>query len=321
MDSTVVTGAGTQLAQRLTDAGVPVLTVPWALGADPRVAWGLLRTAGAGSILHAHDSHAHSIADATARIRPARVVVTRRVDLPVNRPAKYRRAAAVIAVSAAVQRRLLDAGVARQRIHLVPDAVDLTSIPDRVAHDGVRDHHPLVVSIAALTHEKGIDLLLESAARLRREYPTLRWLVVGEGAERSALEAQRSRLGLDDVVDLAGERFSPADALRRAAIAVQPSRNEGFGSAVLLALALGVPVVAASTGGLVDALASGGGLLVPPGSAMELADGVKRLLEDPDLRASMSDEGREAAQQFDVPRLVDRTLDVYRSIAHSQGRR
>jgi L-malate glycosyltransferase len=83
---------------------------------------------------------------------------------------------------------------------------------------------------------------------------------------------------------------------------------------VLDALAVGVPVVASSVGGLPDALSGGGGRLIAPGDPQGLADAVARLLERPEERAVLSAEARTGVRRFSVGRLVDRTLDVYRSL-------
>ena len=317
VDSAVMTGRGTLLARRLLDAGVQVHEVSWGPGLDPRVVARLVGEVSATTIVHAHDSHAHALADVAARWRRAPLVVTRR-DMPrIKNGRRYRRAAAVIAISSAVRQTLLDADVAAGRIHVVPDGVDLDAHArrDRTMFAA----SPTIVCIAALRTVKGIDILLDAAALLRPQCPDARWLVLGEGPERPHLEAQRSRLGLTEVVQLPGFVTAPEDQLARATIAVQPSRVEALSSSVLDALALGVPVVASNVDGLPEALAQGGGVLVPPASPLELAAAVRRLLEDGAERARLGAEGRVAAQQFGIARLVERTLDVYRSVAQTQG--
>lgn len=332
VDSAVMTGRGTLLAARLRDAGVTVHEVPWGPGLDPRVAVRLLGTVDATTIVHVHDSHAHALADVAARWRRAPLVVTRR-DMPrIHHGHRYRRAAAVIAISRAVRQCLLDADVAANRIRVVPDAVDLDA---HTARERTRDRllqtpdasgaastdKPLIVCIAALRTVKGIDVLLEAAAALRPRWPDARWIVLGEGRERARLEALRANLGLTDIVQLPGFVPAPEDVLAGATIAVQPSRVEALSSSVLDALALGIPIVATTAGGLPEALAWGGGVLVPPGSPVELATAVGRLLDDAVERQRLGAAGRVAAEQFSVDRLVQRTLDVYRSVAQTQGTR
>jgi L-malate glycosyltransferase len=312
IDTLVVTGRGTLLAERLAAGGVAVDEVGWGPGLDPRVTWRLMSRLDAGTLVHAHDSHAHTLADVAARLRRAPLVVTRRDIPPIRRPGRYRRAAAVLVISKAVSRQVVRAGVDPGRIHLVPDGVDL-DIGAR--YGAVRPSDPpLVVCVGALEPRKGIDLLLDAAALLRPGHADLRWTVLGEGPERRRLEARREQLGLADVVAFPGFVPDPDAILASATIAVQPSRAEAFGSSVLDALALGVPVVAAAVDGLSEALAGGGGVLVPPGDPAALAAAVDRLLGDPPERARIGAAGIEAARAFGVDRLVERTVAVYRSI-------
>jgi glycosyltransferase involved in cell wall biosynthesis len=329
VDSAVMTGRGTLLAERLHHAGVLVLEVPWGPGLDPRVVASLIGAVDRATIVHVHDSHAHALADVAARWRRAPLVVTRR-DIPrIHHGRRYRRAAAVIAISRAVRQCLLDAGVDANRIRVVPDGVDLDAYAERErtthrsmltadASAAASTDTPLIVCIAALRTVKGIDVLLDAAAALRPHRPDARWIVLGEGRERPRLEAQRADLGLTDIVQLPGFVPAPEDILARATIAVQPSRVEALSSSVLDALALGVPVVATTAGGLPEALAHGGGVLVPPGSPRELAAAIGRLLDDQAERRRLGDAGRVAAGHFSVDRLVQRTLDVYRSVAQTQ---
>jgi len=318
VDTLVLTGRETRLARECTAHGVTLLPVRWHAGLDPRVLTRLVRQSDRHTILHAHDGHAHALADLAARLTGARVVVTRRMATPITAPRRYRRAAAVIALSAAIADQVAAAGVTPQRIHRIPPAVDLAALepppswPESLPLP--TEGAPIVVAIAALTTEKGIDVLLEAAALLRPEWPALRWLVLGDGAERATLLAQRHALGLDTVVELAGHLPRPEGVLPRATLAVQPSRHEGFGSVVLEAMALGVPVVASAVGGLPDALEGGGGVLIPPNDPAALARTIADLLADPARRAVLSAAGRLAAREFDVERLVQRTLDVYRSL-------
>ncbi|HET9065101.1 MAG TPA: glycosyltransferase family 4 protein [Gemmatimonadales bacterium] len=319
IESVVLTGEDSQLAARCRRAGVTVHGVTWSMGLDPRVVHGLLGEIGPGTILHAHDQHAHTLADAASRIRGGHVVVTRRVEFPIRHPARWRRTTHAIALSRAVEARLKSIGLPDDRITVIPPGVELASAAvDQGWPDGVPSPPagaPFILCIAALTPEKGLDVLFDAAARLRADCPTLTWIVLGEGKDRKALERQRADLGLEEIVSLPGHIEHPELVLARATLLVQPSRSEGFGSSVLDALALGIPVVASDAGGLPDSLAGGGGLLVPAGDAIALADAVQALILDPARRERLSGDGRIAAEAFSIPRLVSRTVEVYRSAA------
>jgi len=93
-----------------------------------------------------------------------------------------------------------------------------------------------------------------------------------------------------------------------------PSREEAFGSTILDALAMGVPVIGANVGGIPEALAEGGGVTFPPEDAATLAGEIARLSADGAFRESLSRAGRAAARHFDLPGMVEQTLAVYRSV-------
>ncbi|HRP07935.1 MAG TPA: glycosyltransferase, partial [Gemmatimonadales bacterium] len=193
--TTVVTGADSVLADRLRAAGVSVHGVTWSMGLDPRVVAGLLGAIAPGSIVHAHDSHSHTLADAATRLRKAHVVVTRRVDFAIRQASRWQRADRVIALSSPVRDRVIAAGVTPERITIIPPAVDLEALDPLpawpAAVEPAASGRRRVVCIAALTPEKGLDVLLDAAARLLPTHPDLEWLVLGEGPQRAELEARR----------------------------------------------------------------------------------------------------------------------------------
>jgi len=325
VETLVVTGTTTPLAERCRAAGVAVHGVTWSMGLDPRVVAGLLGHCTPGTILHAHDQHAHTLADAASRLRSGAVVVTRRVAFPIRHPARWQRVAHAIALSGAVRDRLHSAGVPDERITIIPPGVDLDLLdppppwPAAVARQPA--DRPCIVCVAALTPEKGLDVLLDAAAALAGPWPSLDWIVLGEGPMRAELEARRDELGLGGRVAFPGHVEHPEAVIAAAAVLVQPSRSEGFGSSVLDALALGVPVVASDAGGLPESLAAGGGVLVPADDPAALAREVAALLDDPARRERLGGDGRVAAEGFALPRLVSRTLEGYRSVAMTQPAR
>lgn len=311
-DVQVVTSAGSELATRLADSGVPVTGVPWDAGLDPRAAIRIAALVNPGVIVHAHDAHAHALVDVATRLRGGATIATRRIDIAIGHTARWRRVRGAIALSAAVAERLGAAGVPPDRVHIIPPAVEPPP-PDANGEARSADSVIRVVCIAALTPEKGVDVLIDAMPILCGRFPALQVAVLGDGSEREALQARIDATGCGHAITLAGHIGHPERFLDDATLAVQPSRSEGFGSSVLDAIARGVPVVASDTGGLRDALLRGGGVLVPPGDPIELARAIAALVDDPAERRRLGDAGRSAARHFTVDRLVSRTLDVYRS--------
>jgi glycosyltransferase involved in cell wall biosynthesis len=135
----------------------------------------------------------------------------------------------------------------------------------------------------------GTRYLLDAFPRVRSAVPSARLLVVGEGAERAALEAQASRLGISPFVIFAGMREDIAAHLRLCDVAVVSSTDDGLSLAAMEALSAGVPLVATRVSGLSSIVRDGeNGLLVPPGDADALASAVIRVLRNPVLRGELA---------------------------------
>src|SRR5215831_8555544 len=206
---------------------------------------------------------------------------------------------AVVAVSAYVaERQRAAGGVAAERIHVVPNPVSVPRTIARPAAEvraalGLAPGRRLVAAAGRLTTEKGFSDLLEAADALPEDVDVL---VFGDGPERARLEAQRARLRTGARVRLAGQRPDAADCVAAADVCVVPSRwEEAFCLAAAEALARARPVVATRVGAIPELVRDGvTGLLVPPASATELADGILRLLDDPELAAALGRAGRAA---------------------------
>jgi glycosyltransferase involved in cell wall biosynthesis len=172
----------------------------------------------------------------------------------------------------------------------------------------------VALTVSALTQEKGIDTLIEAAALLHSRCPTLHWAIAGAGPERATLETRSSVLHSGPYVHFLGHLGDPGPAIAGATVLVVPSREEGFGSVILDALALGTPVVATRVGGIPEALAQGGGILVPPNDPAALAQAVDRLVGDPERRKQLSAAARQAARAWDLEPMVNRVAALYRSV-------
>ena len=322
----LVARRGEELARRGAALGLDVIAASPRGEADLFAARDLRRAIGRhrAQIVHAHTAHAAALAALASVGTPTKVVIARRVDFRLRRNLgtrlKYARARAVIAVSRAVAEIVAEGGVPRERIHVVPDGVDVTRRPTPASGEtlrslGVGSDDPLVVQVAALVAHKDPLTFVRAMAFVRDRVPRARALMVGEGPLRAAAEAEVTRLGLDGVVLLTGFRRDADELLVSARVATLSSVEEGMGSVLLDALAFGVPVAATRAGGIPEVIEhEQTGLLSPPGDAQALADHVVRLLSDRDLAASFTARGRSSVLDFSVDRMVERTLDVYTRI-------
>jgi glycosyltransferase involved in cell wall biosynthesis len=163
---------------------------------------------------------------------------------------------------------------------------------------------PLAVNVAALVDHKDQRTLVRAAAAAHAWRPDLHWVIAGDGPNRRALEAESRRLGVDDRVHFVGY-VAEADALiGEANVFVLSSREEGLGSVLLHALALGTPVVATAAGGIPEVVPRDA--LVPVGDAEALARAVVGALERP-VRAPFPPQCSAAAMARGV-------VEVYRTL-------
>ena len=141
-----------------------------------------------------------------------------------------------------------------------------------------------------IQYEKGFQVLAQAVARLRGRVAGLACLIAGRGPYLAELQSQIDLEGVGDLVQLPGY-VSDDDlrrALNRAACVVIPSLYEPFGIVALEAMAAGVPVIAARTGGLAEIIeGSDAGLLFEPGNAARLAEAIESLLTDESLAVSL----------------------------------
>jgi phosphatidyl-myo-inositol dimannoside synthase len=209
-------------------------------------------------------------------------------------------------------------GVDSERFH--PAVTGAEQVRRRLAPDG----GPLMITIGRLQRRKGHDRAIEALANVRDAVPGLRYAIVGDGEERSRLEALARSLGLQERVVFAGA-VAAADLPQYYAAAdffVHPNRQdgndfEGFGMVFLEAAAAGLPVIAGRSGGVPEAVAEGvTGLLVSGTDAGELGDAIVRLAMSPDLRQQLGTAGRtRAATAFTWERAAAQVWRVHQSVS------
>jgi GalNAc-alpha-(1->4)-GalNAc-alpha-(1->3)-diNAcBac-PP-undecaprenol alpha-1,4-N-acetyl-D-galactosaminyltransferase len=147
-----------------------------------------------------------------------------------------------------------------------------------------------ILNVARLHRQKGQDVLLDAFAAFAPYHPQVRLVVAGEGGARESLEARARALGIADRVDMPGAVADVAGLYGQGPVFVLPSRHEGTPNALLEAMAHGLACAAsACSPGVAASLRDGQeGLLVPPEDAVALAAALRRLFEDPDLRARLA---------------------------------
>lgn len=243
--------------------------------------------------------------------------VLRRVERALPRRMDH-----TVAVSDEIRRRFDGAGADRIEV-IVPAGP--TPTPGRDAAEvrsslGVGDA-PLVVTVARMHPQKDLPTLLRAARRVLERRPDARFVVVGDGPERPAVEAVHRQLDLGEAVQLVGAKANAADQLAAADVVALSSVWEGSPLVVAESMLLGRPVVTTSVGAVPEAVVDGEtGRLAPPGDDAALADAIVDLLDDPEEAARLAAAGHEVAvARFATDVLVDQVADAYRRLLDGDG--
>lgn len=223
----------------------------------------------------------------------------------------YAFATGLIANSPASADFLVDEGNPRAKVSIISNGLEASAFTPRPPNNQITR----VVTVANLRPEKGHETLIAAAALLARDCPTLRYLIVGDGAQRDDLERLARTKGVDPIIEFAGHREDVPAVLARSDVFVLPSLSEAFPNSAIEAMAAGLPVIASAVGGLLDLIEpSRTGLLVPAADAEALAAALRRLHDDPERAAAMGAEARrDVLSRFSFDRMVTAFEDLYES--------
>jgi glycosyltransferase involved in cell wall biosynthesis len=298
---------------------------------DLTAAWSLSRVIKTlrPDVVHAHDPHAVAMAaSGIAIIDPQPrlpLVASRRIDFHVPHTSfsrwKYSRVERFIASCRAIEAHLIGDGIPSHRISVVHEGVDVERIarlPAGSVHAELflPTHAPIVGNVGALVRHKGQHDLIEVAALVVREVPDVRFVILGEGELRQALEDQIRRHHLERHVFLAGFRANVLELTKAFDVFVVSSHHEGLCTTLIDAMAASRPSVGTAVGGVPEVVVDGEtGFLVPPGDHTAMARRIVQLLKDPALRARMGAAGLARARaEFTVNQMVAGTEAVYEDL-------
>lgn len=263
------------------------------------------RRAGIPMVLTVHSSQRRTLRISGVRSAALKVVGS------IVEDAGERRADRILVLTDRLRDQLAADGIDPERIRVVPSGVNPTLFDDAspiAPHGG-----QCLLFVGRLHPQKGVDTLIRAMADL----PTAQLAIAGDGPDRAQLERLAERLGVADRIRFLG--FVAHDdvpaLMRRADVFVMPSRYEELGTAIIEAMACGLPVVASRVGGIPNLVADGDtGLLTPPGDAPALAAALRRVLTEPGLAGKLGAEARTRTAAYQWPALADRVLETYREV-------
>jgi len=250
--------------------------------------------AGQYDVIHTHDYKANVLAKLFHRIGKYRIIATAHgYNRTTWREAVYyaierrlfRHLDAVIAPTRQMRRFLLNTGVPRRCITIVPNGVTPFQLQRRSESCSTKR----ILYLGRLSCEKNPALAVDAVDLLRRRMSNIHLTIAGDGPEHSALVSHVHRLGLESWVSLIGHVAEPRNLLADADVLISPSRTECMPNTILEAMMAHVPVVATAVGGVPEMIRNGiEGVLCERHEAQALADGLFAVLSDEALSRQLT---------------------------------
>jgi L-malate glycosyltransferase len=285
-----------------------------------RLSWFLRREK--FDVVHTHDLWSNLLGVPAARLAGIPAIVSSRRDLAHfawyqgKRRTWLRRIqnlSGVVLTNATPIRDALIAedGFLPEKLRVIHNGVDIDKFSR--GHNGRDRLFPgigngkLIVLVGNMhTDVKGHPWLIASAPAIVREFPSTRFLLVGDGEQRARFEQQAAELGVKDNFLFLGRRADVAEILACCDLAVLPSRAEGLPNAVREYMAAGLPVIASRVGGNAELINDGvTGLLVPPEDSAALSSALLKLSREHGLARQLAQSAREfIIRNFSFERLV-----------------
>ncbi len=262
-----------------------------------------------------------AIANRTSNPLPIVAHVRQEIESAKVRRYQLNHAEAVIAISRQIEQALIAGGVSVKNVRTLYSGIDLSK--KQSTHDiqavrqkiGLPNGAVLLGTVANLFPRKGYEVMLRALPAIVHAVPMVHYVIVGSDDHDYADRLKRlaQELKIADRVHIVGFQDPVQPFLAALDLYVHPALMEGFGIAVVEAMAMGKAVVATTTGGLPEVVAQGEtGLLVPPGDVRSLAAAVVSLLEDKARREQMGRSGSARAQEhFSLDASVAQVEQLY----------
>lgn len=212
--------------------------------------------------------------------------------------------------------------IPQHKLEFLPNGIDASTFAEPIDREAMRrslgfpSNAPVIGTVGRLDEIKQQDVLIRAFAGVRKEYPSARLLVVGDGPMRDSLQQLANELNLNGMVHFAGYQPQPERYLHAMDVFALTSRIEGMPLAILEAWGAGLPVVASAVGGIPDLIEHGcNGLLFPGGDEARLAALICELIREPEQAHSLGEAGRQAVMtRYNVQRMACDYQDHYRRL-------
>lgn len=324
----IVGKPGSALEGRCSDHGLPFQAI------DMKGEWDLASVKSIRALvqekkvklIHTHTAKAHTLAlFAKSKLPETKLVVSRRVDFSIRKNLfsiwkyKSKRNDLFLTVSNKIREILLRDGVDPAKTVTVHSGIDFSfakKLPDPAKYKkefSIKKDTIVIGNVAALVDHKDQRTLLNAVAKIDSS-KNFKVFLVGEGDLRKELETLANTLGISDKVVFTGYRMDVPDILSLFDIFTLTSKEEGLGTSILDAMAVGLPIVATKGGGIGEMLThEKGAFLAEVGDADALAKYYETLMDDVRLRKTFGSFNKESVKRFSIKNTIRKTELAYYS--------
>jgi glycosyltransferase involved in cell wall biosynthesis len=277
------------------------------------------------AVAHAFDFYTNLMLIPAARLAGVPVVGSHRQlgDLLTNAQFKaqswaFRLCNRVVCNSRAAAASLVAAGLPERKLVVIPNGLTEDAFAECVPAIPRKPGIVRLGMIARMNNPvKNHPAFLNAAAKLLRQFPTVEFVLLGDGPLRPGLEEMATQLGIRERVLFAGERHDIPAILASLDVSVLISSSESLSNVILESMAAGVPVVATQVGGNPELVTDGQtGLLVPPGDEAKLVEALAHLVRDPISRAQYATRSKQFARSnFHISEVCRRFEQLYLELA------
>jgi L-malate glycosyltransferase len=323
----LVAAKGSALGERAREWGVNVHFVSRGLFRVPAALKirELVRDSGF-ELVHANEAHAVSAVWLAGAHKHIPFLISRRVGYPIGKShasrVRYQAATRIIANSNWVAEQAGSSGAPRDKLTVVYEGAEIPPLFSETQRSAARSRweisgdSPLLGCVGVLLPDKGQEWLIRALAELRRDFPTVKLLLAGDGPCLAELKGLAHKLGVAEAVLFPGFVKEVDSVYAALDTFLLPSFFEALNNSLLAAMAYEIPSIAFRRGALGEIIENEkSGLLVSGPDVAEICKAVKRILQNRDFAASVGKEGRRRVEQsFSADQMVDGIIRIYAEV-------
>ncbi|MFH0925170.1 MAG: glycosyltransferase [bacterium] len=279
-------------------------------------------------IIHTHSSIDSWLGGFASKLYPRPWIIrTRHIGAKIGNRFVYTKLTdKIITVSKNVKDYLASEGISRDKIIAIPTGVDTDRFnPElydtRVRTEfGINEKMFLIGIIAVLRNKKGHRYLIKAIEKLKKGYPCIRLLIVGEGPQEGNLKALIQEFNLEDTVIMTGNRQDIPQILKALDLFVLPSYEEALGTAIIEAQSMGKPVISTRAGGIPEIVKNGQtGLLTEPEDVDDLSKSIEKVVKDSTLAKRLGLKARQyIIDNYSQKVMISRIEEFYKKMINTE---